>query len=231
MSHLVILGGKICYSVIAGILAGHAAVYVFNKIPAQWLSDYGQEPSEALKDKFTRRIKGYPWKWTFSGFFMAGSVRLVFFDWAYAAAALALCWALLMIFLADKKYGIVPDQFVVLTAISALGFIPFHGGETLSPLWGALLGGGVMLLSALLGKLIFKKETLGMGDVKLFAAIGLALGSRGTLTVLVLSAVASSVIFSILLLAKKIKRADMLPLGPYICGAAIFYAVIIRPLL
>ena len=70
-----------------------------------------------------------------------------------------------------------------------------------------------------------------MGDVKLFAAIGLCLGLKGTLTALVLSAVSSALIFSFLLMAKKVKRDDMLPLGPYICGAAIFYMVIIWPLL
>ncbi|MCQ4638057.1 A24 family peptidase [Anaerovorax odorimutans] len=222
--------GKICGAVAAGILAGHGAVYIFNKIPARWLCDYGKEPGEELKDPYTQRIKGFPWKWIYSGFFMAGLIRLVFFDWMFALASLVLCWALLLIALADKKYGIVPDQFVILTAISALGFIPYHS-SFLAPLWGALLGGGVMLFSALLGKLIFKKETLGLGDVKLFAAVGLALGFRSTLTVLVISAVSSALIFSILLIRRKIKRNDMLPLGPYICGSAIFYAVIIWPLL
>ena len=98
-------------------------------------------------------------------------------------------------------------------------------------MWGMLLGGGVMLASALIGKLILKKETLGFGDVKLFAAAGLALGFRGTLWVLVLSAVGSAVIFSVLLLMRKIKKEDMVPLGPYICGAGIFYVVIVWPLL
>lgn len=230
MSNLVVLAGKICFSIAAGILAGHAAVYVFNRIPARWLCDYGQEPDEQLSDPYTQRVKGIPWKWTFSGFFTAGLVRLVLFDWVFAAAALVFCWALLEIALADKKYGIIPDQFVILTAISALGFIPCHGSAA-DPLWGMLLGGGVMLFSALLGKLIFKKESLGLGDVKLFAAAGLALGFDGTLAVLVMSAVISSLVFSFLLIRRKIKRADMVPLGPYICGSGIFYVVIMWPLL
>lgn len=230
MSNLVVLAGKICYSVTIGILAGHAAVYVFNKIPAKWLCDYGQEPDEKLKDPYTQRVKGFPWKWVYSGFFTAGLLRLAFFDWMLSLAAAVLCWALLEIALADKKYGIIPDQFVILTAISALGFIPFHQ-TFLQPLWGALLGGGIMLLSALFGKLIFKQESLGFGDVKLLAALGLALGFKNTLAVLVLSAISSAAGFSFLLLRRKIKRGDMLPLGPYICGSAIFYAVIIWPLL
>ena len=230
MLDMIILLAKICGAVVVGIFAGHAAVYIFNKIPAQWLCDYGQKPDEALENPYQQRVKGVPWKWVFSGFFMAGGIRLVIEDWAFAAAAVVFCWALLEIGLADKKYGIIPDQFVILTAISALGFIPFHS-SFLQPRGGMLLGGGVMLASALIGKLILKKETLGFGDVKLFAAAGLALGFRGTLWVLVLSAVGSAVIFSVLLLMRKIKKEDMVPLGPYICGAGIFYVVIVWPLL
>lgn len=230
MSINVIFFIKIIAAIAAGIFSGHGAVYVFNKVPPEWLCDYGQEPSEELKDPYTQRIKGYPWKWVFSGFFAAAFIRLVLWDWRMSIAAAIFCWALLEAAAADKKYSIIPDQFVILAAIPALGFIPSHG-TMLQPLWGALLGGGVMLLSACAGKLIMGRDALGMGDVKLFAAIGLCLGFRGTLTVLVLSSVSSAVIFSILLLLRKVRREDRLPLGPYICGAAIFYTVIIRPLL
>lgn len=230
VSNLIIILIKIFAAILLGILAGHGAVYIFNKIPAKWLCDYGEEPSEELKDPYTQRIKGVPWKWVFSGFFAAGAIRLAIFDWKFALAGLAFSWALLVIAAADQKYGIIPDQFVILAGISAMGFIPYH--QTMpQPLWGMLLGGGIMLASAAAGKLAFKKESLGMGDVKLFAAVGLCLGFQGTLTTLALSAISSAVVFSILVLRKKVKRDDTLPLGPYICGAAIFYTVIIWPLL
>lgn len=230
MSMNVVFFLKIIAAILTGFLAGHAAVYIFNKIPPAWLCDYGEEPSEELKDPYTQRVKGYPWKWVFSGFFAAALIRLVLYDWQLSIAALFFCWALLEAGIADKKYSIIPDQFIILLAISALGFIPAHQSMW-QPLQGALLGGGVMLLSALVGRLISGQEALGMGDVKLFAAAGLCLGFRGTLTVLVLSAVSSAIIFSVLLAMKKVRRTDRLPLGPYICGAAIFYMVIIRPLL
>lgn len=221
---------KVAAAVIAGFLAGHAAVFVFNRIPAKWLCDYGQEPDEKLRDTSVQRIKGHPWKLAFSGFFAAGAIHLAVYDWQYCAAALVFCWALLIIAAADSKYGIIPDQFVILTAISAMGFIPFHD-QVADMIAGVAAGAGVMLLSALLGRLMFKKESLGFGDVKLFAAIGLALGFEGTLAVLVFSSVISAVVFGIKLAKKKIKKSDMLPLGPYICGAGIFYVAIIWPLL
>jgi len=230
MDSIVLVMIKVAAAVITGFFAGHAAVFIFNRIPAKWLCDYGQEPDERLKDTSVQRIKGYPWKLAFSGFFAAGAIHLAVYDWQYCAAALVFCWALLLIAIADSKYSIIPDQFVILTAVSAMGFIPFHDQVT-DMIAGVVTGAGVMLLSALLGRIIFKKETLGFGDVKLFAAIGLALGFEGTFAVLVLSSVVSAAVFGIKLIKKKISKDDMLPLGPYICGAGIFYVAIIWPLL
>lgn len=221
---------KFVISVVMGVLAGHSAVYLFNRMPAEWLCDYGEEPPEELKDTSVQRIKGYPWKLVLSGLFICIAMNLMLYDWQFCAAGMVFSWALSVIFAADRKYGIIPDQFVMLTAVSAMGFIPFHD-SIIQQICGVLIGAGVMLLSALLGKLMFRRETLGFGDVKLFAAIGLALGTAGTLFVLVVSAIVSAAVFGIRLLRKKIKRDDMLPLGPYICGAGIFYVAIIWPLL
>ena len=221
---------KFVIALAVGILAGHSVVYMFNRMPAGWLCDYGEEPSEELKNREVQRIKGYPWKLVLSGLFICISMHLIIYDWQFCAAAVVFCWAMAMIFAADRKYGIIPDQFVILTAVSAMGFIPFYE-SFLQQIYGVLIGAGVMMISALLGKLVFRKETLGFGDVKLFAAIGLALGLKGTLAVLVMSSIASAAVFAFKLIRKKIKRDDMLPLGPYICGAGIFYVVIIWPLL
>ena len=230
MNSIIIMVIKIVIAVIAGVLAGHSVVYLFNRLPAEWLCDYGEEPSEELKHPTMQRIKGYPWKLTLSGMFICIAIHLVIFDWQYCTAAMVYSWSLAMIFAAEKKYGIVPDQFVLLTAASAIGFIPFFD-SFMEHIYGMAAGAGVMLLSALLGKLLFKKETLGFGDVKLFAAIGLATGLKGTVSILVMSSLAAAAAFSVQMIRKKIKSDDMMPLGPYFCGAGIFYVVIICPLL
>ena len=41
---------KCLAAVLAGIFAGNGAVYFFNKMPAAWLTDYGEKPSEELLD-------------------------------------------------------------------------------------------------------------------------------------------------------------------------------------
>lgn len=221
---------KFIASVLFGVLAGCGAVYIFNKMPAKWLCDYGQVPPQELTDPYIQRVKGYPWKWLYSAGFACLLIRLLFFDVQFAVAGLFACWALLMIGLADLKYMIIPDQFVIMLALSAIGFIPCHESAW-SPVMGLIVGGGVMLITGLIGGAIFKKEVMGFGDVKLFAALGLAIGIKGTLIVLIASSICSGIAASAGLASGKYKKDDMKPLGPYICGWGAFYIFIIAPML
>lgn len=221
---------KVAASILVGTLAGFSAVYIFNKMPAQWLCDYGEKPSEELADPHIQRLKGYPWRWIYAAAFSCLLVRLTFFDVQFATAGLFACWALLIIGLADLKYMIIPDQFVIMLALSALGFIPFHD-IFWQPVFGTAIGGGVMLLASLLGGAVYKKEVMGFGDVKLFASLGLALGAKGTIIVLIGSAVCSGIAAAIGLASGKYKKDDMKPLGPYICGWGILYIFVLSPLM
>ena len=221
---------KAAAGVIIGTLAGFSAVYIFNKMPASWLCDYGEKPSEELADPHIQRVKEWPWRWIYAAAFSCLLVRLSFFDVQFAVAALFACWALLIIGLADLKYMIIPDQFVIMLALSAFGFIPFYD-NLWQPAMGAVIGGGVMLMAALLGGAAFKKEVMGFGDVKLFACLGLVFGAKGTIIVLIGSALCSGIAAAIGLASGKYKKDDMKPLGPYICGWGIIYLFVIYPLM
>ena len=216
----------ISISIPAGILAGLGAVAVFNRMPARWLCDYNEEPCESLKRDGAKRINNYPWSFIFSAFFAAAAVKMALFNWQYAIVAFVSLWTLLVIAIADRKYMIIPDQFVLLLALTAFGYLPFNNSY-LTPLLGALTGGGCMLIIGILGKLIYKKETLGFGDVKLFAAIGLITGPLGVSLILAASSFLSCAAFVTGLARKKIKRADMIALGPYIAVSAAAYLVFV----
>jgi len=227
---MIVIMIKVAVSILVGTLAGFSAVYIFNKMPASWLCDYGEEPSEEIVDPHVQRIKGYPWRWIYAAGFSCLLVRLTFFDVQLAVAALFACWALLIIALADLKYMIIPDQFVIMLSLSAFGFIPFYD-SIWQPAVGAAVGGGVMLLTALLGGAAFKKEVIGFGDVKLFASLGLVLGAKGTVIVIIGSSLCSAIAAAIGLAAGKYKKDDIKPLGPYICGWGIIYIFVLIPLM
>lgn len=133
-------------------------------------------------------------------------------------------WLLLLIGLADGKFGIIPDELVFVLALTAIGFAPYKD-SFLDPLYGALIGGGSMLVLSLVSKAITKKPSLGMGDVKIFLALGLIMGFQGTISILVVTAISSAIGFSAGLLIGTLKRGGSAPLGPYIVGAT--YLVIL----
>ncbi len=210
--------------IIIGVLAGNGAVYVFNKMPATWLCDYNEEPSDELKDPYTQRVKSYPWKYVLTMLFVILGIKMVMEDWQFAIAGICAIWLLVEMSIADIKYRIVPDQFILLLAVTALGFIPFHF-DWIASLVGAVTGFGIMGLVGLAGKLANRRATIGGGDIKLFAALGLIMGVSGIIFVFAFTALLSAAHFIYLLARKKITIKDSMPMVPYISISSILYLV------
>lgn len=211
-------------ALVLGVIGGNGAVYAFNHMPAQWLCDYGEVPEE---DKLQRqRINSRPWKALFSVLMVAGGVKLAADDFLFALPVMAVMWLLIIISIADAKYMIIPDQAVITLAVCAVGFVNYHSNP-IDMLYGALCGGGVMLLMAILGRLISGKEAMGFGDVKLMAALGFITGLKGIIVITIGMSVISAMAFAVLIAVKKVKRTDSKPLGPYISAAAVIYMLVI----
>lgn len=219
-----VLGGG---AVLLALLEGNGAVYFFNQVPAKWLCDYGEQPDPDLFSPYAQRIKSYPWKYLFSMAFVLLNLKLLTEEWGFAFASSLAAFVLLELSLADLKYRVVPDQFLLLMAVTAIGFIPY----TVSPreaLLGALLGFGLMGGIALLGKVAYRRMTLGGGDIKLMTIIGLITGPAGALAVFSLSSLTAALHFVILIARKKCKATDTRPLVPYIGAAMVLYLVFFR---
>lgn len=264
---------KIAASIIVGFFAGPAVVYVFNHMPARWLCEYGEDPSgDPRLTGEEKRIKENPWRWVYAVGFICLCLRLSLIEYSggqltvqpevttattqIAAAGLIACWLMLIIALADLKFMIIPDQFVLLLALTSIGFAPMWragGAKAIiapekaaavtgilpwdeltgfwQPLIGMVIGGGFMLLCAAAGRLILKQEALGFGDVKLCAALGLVLGINGTIATVALAVMLSGAVAAAGLASGRYKKNDRKPLGPYLCGCAMAYILIAMPLL
>lgn len=219
----------ICLVIIGfAVILGNGAVYFFNRIPGKWLCDYDEEPGEELLHPTQQRIRSTPWKYLFTALFVVIGIWIGQREPLYAAAVMLSCWLLLEMSIADIKYRIVPDQLVMMLVVSGMGFVPYHERGPLEGFWGALIGFGVMLFIGILGKLIYRKETLGGGDIKLFAALGLCLGIEGILITFVVTSLISAGHFCVLLAQKRIKKGENMPMVPYISASATFYMVIWR---
>lgn len=135
--------------------------------------------------------------------------------------------SLQVVFAIDYKMQLIPDTMqVVLTLIGIINVI--YVGITTHSIINALyyiaagiIGGGIFYLLGLLGKIMFKKEGMGFGDVKLMAALGLIFGIKEILTITLVSFFLSAII-SILLILVRVKQMDSyIPFGPFIVIAAI----------
>lgn len=126
------------------------------------------------------------------------------------------CSALIIITFIDLKENIIPD--VLSLPFLLLGFLMSFFLKNLSPinsLLGILAGGGVLLLVAILGGFLFKKEAMGGGDIKLAAMVGAFLGWQLTLLSLFLSFFTGAII-GIVILIKNKGESDPIPFGPFI---------------
>jgi leader peptidase (prepilin peptidase) / N-methyltransferase len=139
---------------------------------------------------------------------------------------LAIAWTLIslmvIVFVSDIKYMIIPDKVLLVFAVIFLLeriFIP------LSPWWdsaaGAAAGFFLLLFIA-----VVSKGGMGGGDIKLFAVIGLALGIKTVLLTFFLATLFGAFFGIAGLLTGKIEKGKPIPFGPYIalgCLTAYFW--------
>ena len=92
---------------------------------------------------------------------------------------------------------------------------------------GILVGGGALYLIALLGEALFKKESMGGGDIKMAAMMGAFLGWQKVILVFMLGASIGLVISIVLMaISAKFRRERMIPFGPFLataCFVALLY--------
>lgn len=142
------------------------------------------------------------------------------FDWELLVSLLFVSMAVI-IMVSDLAYMLIPNKVL-------LFFLPlFIGLRVLnpldpwwSPLLGAVLGGGIILLI-----IILSRGGMGMGDMKLLAVMGVILGWQHTLITFMLACLIGTIIGVGLILTKKLKRKEPFPFGPsiLIAGLIMYY--------
>ena len=147
---------------------------------------------------------------------------------------------LLSVVVIDYQLQIIPNRLNLTMFEVGLIFVFLYGisnvAISINMLVGMLVGGGIFLAITLLGGLVYGKEAMGFGDVKLMGALGLYFGFTNIILVALLSFLIGAIL-SIVLLVTKIKKTDeYIPFGPFITiGAFIVifvpYTVIVNILL
>ncbi len=169
---------------------------------------------------FVELAAGFLWLmlWRFYGltpFFFSGIVLF--------SILLAVC-------VTDFETGLIPDKLTFSGMIAGLAFSALRPVLQKETLWYAamkasflgLLGGGAILFAiGLLGRAIFKKESMGGGDIKLLAMLGAFLGLKNAFYIFILSPL---VALPFALYMKIFRKAETIPYGPFLAftGAVFF---------
>ena len=134
---------------------------------------------------------------------------------------LPLLGALALVVVLDLRIRMIPDIITLPGLAYALGLaaVAVRSPAVIEAGLGALVGGGVVLLVA-----IVSRGGMGGGDIKLMAMLGAALGWRGALTALALSQVVGALIVLGFLVVRRRRPSRHLPVGALI---ALFGAVLL----
>jgi leader peptidase (prepilin peptidase)/N-methyltransferase len=133
---------------------------------------------------------------------------------------------LVAVFVIDLRHRIIPNALtypgvIVGVAISLLSR-HLHWWQSLM---GAAVGIAVFVGIALLGWALFRRDSLGGGDIKLAAVLGAFLGAGKILLVFVLSAaIGLAVSLVALLIVPRLRRDRLIPFGPFLATAAVVTA-------
>jgi leader peptidase (prepilin peptidase)/N-methyltransferase len=159
-------------------------------------------------------------------------------DWrlAQCLASLLLVYPLVPVTFIDLKLKIIPDRITkpgMVVAVLAslvvpdlhepslfpiLAFRNPHVASLLVSLLGVLAGAGVIWLMGVAGKALFKKESMGFGDVKFMAMVGGFIGPVGVLLAILIACLVGSVVGILLWL---ITRSHYLAFGPFLALGAL----------
>ncbi|MBK8976503.1 MAG: prepilin peptidase [Planctomycetes bacterium] len=102
--------------------------------------------------------------------------------------------------------------------IDAFARLPDLTHGLLASALGALVGGGVVWLVRVVGGWVFRREAMGLGDVKLMLGVGAFLGWQGALLTFFVGALLGALLGS---LRRLFVRGDELPFGPYLAAGAV----------
>ena len=149
---------------------------------------------------------------------------------AEALAAMVLLCCLFCLSIVDAKTLLIPNRFLVIAAAARVVWLLAFGGGAFALLralaTGAVLAGVILLLALLLDR-VLKKESMGGGDLKLLAVLGLYFTPWECLLLLILSCLAA-LVFA-LLRPRLRNAAGELPFGPFLSAAAALTLLIGAP--
>lgn len=136
------------------------------------------------------------------------------------AIALTFVSALVIIIISDYQTMIIPDEVLIVSSILLIIEIFIKGGlnDTLVAIGNGVIAFILMFLLKKFGDFLFKKESMGGGDIKLMFVFGLVIGWQMSIISIF---IASLIGLPISLLVLYFKKENIIPFGPFLASGAI----------
>lgn len=158
---------------------------------------------------------------------------LAFGGWVYrmgitveALGYIYLTAVLICVLFIDWEFKIIPDRLTYPSLALGLIWAYFTPLGLVNALIGAAAGGGGLLIVALLGDWLFKKESMGGGDIKLAAVLGAFLGWQMVVLIFFLSALIGAVVsLAWMVISAQMRKQRLIPFGPFLAVAAVVAAL------
>jgi len=116
----------------------------------------------------------------------------------------------------DIDVQLIPNELLLIGLIPVLVYIILPGlSNILVHLLGAVCLSGLFLLIGYIGKILYKEDSMGMGDVKYAFVIGLLLGVKSGILAFGISFLSAAIIIFIYSITKKLKPRQKIPFGPF----------------
>lgn len=147
--------------------------------------------------------------------------------WIYLILTLYLTSCMIVITFIDIDFRIIPDTLtypgIILAPIISTIFpvmhpkIPVienvHLAGFVSSILGIIVGGGSLYFIGVLGKILFRKDAMGFGDVKMMAMVGGMIGWDSSLLIFLIACFLGTILGIILVI---ITKDHYMPFGPYL---------------
>jgi leader peptidase (prepilin peptidase) / N-methyltransferase len=159
-------------------------------------------------------------------------LAFMLFNWQFGVTYSFFLWSvlfstLLVTSIIDISYGIIPNRLLLSVALMGI-FIHVIGNQSkiFTYFIAGTIGAALILLMAIIGRVLYKQQAMGGGDVKLFAVVGLFIGMPDIFIVFLLAVVSGAVWGVVGMIIGKYQRKSALPFAPFIALGTIIYFLI-----
>ena len=217
-------------SVIA-IVLGQVVAHLIRRLPEII------EDNDAIKKLIPTLKTGFKFDWMYTLVLLVlFNLTIYFVGNTYISYVYMVLISMLVVAMViDFKMQLIPDTVQVVVLLLGIIVTSIDYTNWLGHLIGMLLGGLIFVLIAIFSKIVFRKEGMGMGDIKLMTGLGLLFGIKAVptsfmdlfvqaeviLTITVMAFFLAAIIAVILIVTKKTEKSQYMAFGPYIVMATI----------